>query len=200
MIQRNNYIGILLALLVTVSPIASGETLQGRVSKSHGVESLDKQDGTVQIPNQETGTVEMDQPTLDGQAAGTDPQSTQFNLQAPTLSGGASHGEEPIGVLGCQVLTTFLAKHTGLILQIYPGSDLLSYGIHPGDKILRIDGRRFVARDFSSDCRGMPGTRVNLLILHDGQEIEFSVMRKDARQFAHFDQYYRHWADQTKYW
>ncbi|PWU02037.1 MAG: hypothetical protein C5B53_02170 [Candidatus Melainabacteria bacterium] len=173
------FLALALFLLMPLSAVA--EALEGKVSKSAVKE-------------------EAQQSSLQGEGASTSGQQSEFDLQRQPLSGQAEHGELPIGVLGCQILTTLFGGHSALIIKIYPGSDLIRAGVRTGDKILGINGHRFARKSFPSECRGSPGTMINLLIERHGQEVEVQVQRQDARMFAAYEHYFRKWADRTKYW
>jgi hypothetical protein len=177
---------ILLFLLVPV--LAHAETLEGEVSRSSSKEGASQQSGTV------------DEELLKGQNSESDTQQSPIDLHATSLSGQVEGGELPIGVLGCETLFTLFNSHSGIILKIFPGSDLLRLGIRPGDRIIGIDGHRIARKNFSRECRGTPGTTINLLIERGGQEIEVQAVRKDARIFGAYSHYFRKWAGQTKYW
>jgi len=113
----------------------------------------------------------------------------------------ATHGQAPIGVIGCKF--DFI---TGKFVIVYPGSDLLRYGIHPGDSYLAIEGQPTVRNInwFQDITRGTPGTYVDMTVLHDGRPMDIKVMRKDSRLFAGCNtggnNYFIWCAGQTKYW
>ena len=111
-----------------------------------------------------------------------------------------NHGEAPVGVIGCM-----FDPIAGTFLAVYPGSDLLRFGIHPGDSYLAISGQPIVHSIswFQNMTRGQPGTYVSMTVLHNGRPTDISVMRKDSRLFVQYyngDNYFRWCAAQTRYW
>jgi TonB family protein len=119
----------------------------------------------------------------------------QGGAQRPLLQADASHGAMTIGVLGCE-----FGLMNGQIRQILPGSDLLRYGIQPGDVIEAADGQPLRGRALQAYTRGTPGTYVQLTILHQGQIATFPIQRKDARTFSNYNGYFKKWAAQEKFW
>jgi hypothetical protein len=119
----------------------------------------------------------------------------QGGAQRPLLQADASHGAVTIGVLGCE-----FGLMNGQIRQILPGSDLLRYGIQPGDVIEAADGQPLRGRALQAYTRGTPGTYVQLTILHQGQLATFPIQRKDARTFSTYNGYFKKWAAQEKFW
>jgi hypothetical protein len=193
MLRTNDLLRAFLALnlLLLWAVPTPAETLQGQVSRSTGLDS----------DSRDVHPGKAAQEQLNSEGANTeDEQRRLFHLRLPRLSGEANHGELPVGVLGCEILTTLFNSHNGVIVRIYPGSDLTRFGIHVGDRIIGYQGHRFIRNQFSEDCRGTPGTTIDLLIMHDGQEMEIQAVRKDARLFARYENYYRKCAEQTKYW
>lgn len=64
---------------------------------------------------------------------------TRVNLNAKIGQFQDNHGCQPVGIMGCMldpISATFLA--------VYPGSDLLRFGIHPGDGYLSVRGQPVV--------------------------------------------------------
>lgn len=180
---------IALALILLIPLSATGQALEGKVSKS-----------SVRENAQQSNANDQTQGSLQSDGANSGSQQSQFDLQTQRLSGQAEHGELPIGVLGCRILCSLFGAHSALILKIYPGSDLTRVGVKPGDKIIGINGHRFVRKNFTAECRGSPGTAIDLTIERQGRELEVEVIRKDARIFAAYERYFRKWADRTKYW
>jgi TonB family protein len=121
------------------------------------------------------------------------PLSTIVQSKKP-IELSASHGYAAVGVLGFE--WEMLSKR---IIKIFPGSDLLNYGIVPGDRILAEDGNP-VGFSTPKRMRGEPGTYVQVTILHNGQVINAQVQRKDAAEFASYHAYYKHWASKSLSW
>ena len=119
----------------------------------------------------------------------------QGGAQRPLLQADASHGAMTVGVLGCE-----FGLMNGQIRQILPGSDLLRYGIQPGDVIEAADGQPLRGRALQAYTRGTPGTYVQLTILHQGQVATFPIQRKDARTFSNYNGYFKKWAATEKFW
>lgn len=180
---------IALALILLMPLSATAEALEGKVSRS-----------AVREDAQQSDANDRAQGSLQSEGASSGSQQSQFDFQSQRLSGQAEHGELPIGVLGCRILCSLFGARSALILKIYPGSDLVRVGVKPGDKIIGINGHRFVRKSFTSECRGSPGTAIDLTIERQGQELEVEVIRKDARIFAAYERYFQKWADRTKYW
>ena len=63
-----------------------------------------------------------------------------------------------------------------VIVQIIPGSGAESVGLHAEDIVLQVNGKEVDTREELVDIirEYRPGTRVELLVLRDGDEIEFS--------------------------
>jgi C-terminal processing protease CtpA/Prc len=112
------------------------------------------------------------------------------------LQGGTVGGEATIGCLGAYF------RQDGMIVTIYPPSDLNRLGVVPGDKILLVDGKKFPGvRKFQRLCVGFPGTVMDLVILHNGQPLSYQVVRIDSRQLTQFgDGFYKRYADKTVTW
>lgn len=153
----------------------------------------------------EVGAAGFANQPMQGQAMASAPPmfQSQMPMQAPMQGGAqrqflqadASHGAMTIGVLGCE-----FGLMNGQIRQILPGSDLLRYGIQPGDIIEAADGQRLRGRALQAYTRGTPGTYVQLTILHQGQIATFPIQRKDARVFSNYNGYFKKWAAQEKFW
>ena len=119
----------------------------------------------------------------------------QGQAQQPFLQADASHGAMTIGVLGCE-----FGLSNGQIRQIMPGSDLLRYGIQPGDVIEAADGQQLRGKALQAYTRGAPGTYIQLTILHQGRIGTFPIQRKDARMFTSYNGYFKKWAAAEKFW
>jgi hypothetical protein len=182
---------IILSLIASLSTSSSAQTLQGQVSRG-AADSSTIQSGEA--------TQSSSQKSMSEQNSGSDQQRSSSELKTPLLTGGAEHGEIPVGVLGCQLITSLFNAQSAEIIKIYPGSDLLRFGVQPGDRVVGINGHRFIRKQFAAECRGIPGTRIDLIITHREQEMEIQVLRKDAREFASNVHYFRKWAAATKYW
>jgi hypothetical protein len=122
-------------------------------------------------------------------------QAGAFARPAPTYQSSISHGQMTIGVLGAE-----FGMLNNQIRQILPGSDLLKYGITPGDIIEAADGQQLRGKAMQAYIRGTPGTYVQLTILHRGQLLTIPVQRKDTREFSSYDSYFRKWAAKEKFW
>ncbi len=113
------------------------------------------------------------------------------------------HGESPLGVIGCQVDYT-----SGIVMQVYPPSDLNRFQIHPGDRVIGYMGHRFRnSLQMVNDVVGVPGTPCEITLLHNGQMISIEVLRTDARLLVQYDQqigpfrnHYHNCVAQTRYW
>ncbi len=105
------------------------------------------------------------------------------------------HGQSTIGVLGCE-----FGLLNNQIRQIMPGSDLLRYGFAPGDIIEAADGQHLRGKAMQAYVRGQPGTYIQLTVLHQGRIVTVPVMRKDTREFANYNGYFRKWAANEKFW
>jgi hypothetical protein len=146
-------------------------------------------------------------PPLQGQIGGQQfsPLQGQFATQQfPPLQGqgrtsmlqaGTSGGEEAYGVLGAVV-----SEDTGMIKSVFPESDLNRFGIHPGDRVAGISGHRYDPSTWQAECRGAPGTVMELVIVHDGVVSNYPVKRTDSRALAGNGSYYRKWAKRTRSW
>src|SRR6516164_6647277 len=95
------FFALALVLIVPLSAIA--EALEGKVSKS-----------AIKEDAQQSTTNGSQQGSLNSEGASTGTQQSQFDLQAPRLSGQAEHGEAPIGVLGCKILSSIFGGHSAL--------------------------------------------------------------------------------------
>ena len=131
---------------------------------------------------------------------GNDMPQTRVNLNNRPGQFQDNHGAAPIGVMGCM-----FDPIAGTFLAVYPGSDLLRFGIHPGDSYLAIAGQPIVRniKWVQDVTRGKPGTYVTMTVLHDGRPINIDVMRIDSRLFVQCysgDNYFRWCAAQTRYW
>jgi hypothetical protein len=179
------------------SPAAPPRFLQGEVGAA----------GFAAPPMMQGQAMSNAPPMMQGQAMAMAPAppmfQSQMSMQAP-LQGGAqrpllqadaSHGAMTIGVLGCE-----FGLMNGQIRQILPGSDLLRYGVQPGDVIEAADGQPLRGRALQAYTRGTPGTYVQLTILHRGQIATFPIQRKDARTFSSYNGYFKKWAAQEKFW
>ena len=61
-----------------------------------------------------------------------------------------------------------------------PGTPAEKAGIKRGDKIIRVDGKEYTSKelsDISKYIKGEEGTKVNLVIERDGQELSFDIER-----------------------
>lgn len=121
------------------------------------------------------------------------------------LQPGQNHGEAPIGVLGVQ--WEMQGDVTGgLIMTVYPDSDLVRFGIQAGDRLISVDGHRYPMpfRESQDLCRGVPGTYMTMEIQHAGQILCLQVKRTDARLHARYDNspdhYFQWCASQTRRW
>ena len=71
-----------------------------------------------------------------------------------------------------------------LIMDIYEGSNALEVGIQVNDRIVAVDGVRCTAdnkEELLADAKGVEGTTVNITVLRDGKELEFTVERRTLR-------------------
>jgi predicted metalloprotease with PDZ domain len=132
---------------------------------------------------------------LQGQFATQQNTPLQGQGQTTMIQGGTSGGEEAYGVLGAVV-----SQETGLIKSVFPESDLNRFGIHPGDRVAGVNGHRFDPSTYQAECRGVPGSVLNLAIVHDGILSEYPVKRTDSRALAGNGSYYRKWAKRTRTW
>ena len=98
-----------------------------------------------------------------------------------------------IGVLGARI-----DNNSGIIEQIYPGSDLVSFAVPPGSIIGLINGKVFSRDTFRAECRGLPGTKISLLIFTVSGDKDILVTRRDARLFLKYDQSDRYFAQCAK--
>jgi hypothetical protein len=117
------------------------------------------------------------------------------------IGGQTAHGELPVGVLGAEI-----SMMDGTIQQIFPGSDLGRMGVTIGDRIITINGHHWTNRSIYDDCRGDPGTYIDMMIIHQSRPFNIQVMRTDCRQFLNYDYFgirpgYYHWcAARTQRW
>ena len=68
-----------------------------------------------------------------------------------------------------------------LVYYPIPGSPAEKAGIKIGDKIIKVDGVEYTAKDFndiSSHIKGEIGTNVNIVVLRDGKELSFDIKRE----------------------
>ena len=71
-----------------------------------------------------------------------------------------------------------------LIMDIYEGSNALEVGIQVNDRIVAVDGVRCTAdnkEELLTNAKGVEGTTVNITVLRDGKELEFTVERRTLR-------------------
>ncbi len=71
-----------------------------------------------------------------------------------------------------------------LIMDIYEGSNALEVGIQVNDRIVAVDGVRCTAdnkEELLANAKGVEGTTVNITVLRDGKEREFTVERRTLR-------------------
>ena len=125
------------------------------------------------------------------------PPMFQGNAQAapPMIQmGGVSGGEEAFGCLGCVI------SPVGIVMKIYPESDLNRFQIQPDDRVVGINGHPFNGKTFPSECIGVPGSLIYLTILHFGMPMDVQVHRVDSRELAGHASYYKHWANKTRQW
>jgi TonB family protein len=122
-------------------------------------------------------------------------QGAAQNSQSSFYQSSISHGQITIGVLGCE-----FGLLNNQIRQIMPGSDLLRYGVMPGDIIEAADGQSLRGKAMQSYIRGTPGTFVQLTIFHQGRTVTIPVQRKDARLFSNYNGYFKKWAAHEKFW
>jgi hypothetical protein len=187
---------------------SSRPPLQGTASETGMMQSSASAQQAPRFLQAEVGATGYTSPPMQGQAMASAPPmfQSQMAMQAP-LQGGASgaqrpflqadasHGAMTVGVLGCE-----FGLMNGQIRQILPGSDLLRYGIQPGDVIEAADGQPLRGRALQAYTRGTPGTYIQLTILHQGQLATFPIQRKDARVFSNYNGYFKKWAAQEKFW
>jgi hypothetical protein len=109
------------------------------------------------------------------------PKGSTTKMQTCEINGGQSN----YGCLG-SIVGPF-----GKILKIYPESDLNRLEIKPGDKIIEIDGHRFNYFNFQKQCVGLPGSSIDLNVIHTGYAEKFSVLRVDSRNLSAKGSYYK---------
>ena len=71
-----------------------------------------------------------------------------------------------------------------LIMDIYEGSNALEVGIQVNDRIVAVDGVRCTVdnkEELLTNAKGVEGTTVNITVLRDGKELEFTVERRTLR-------------------
>jgi hypothetical protein len=134
-------------------------------------------------------------PPLQGQMGSQQFPPLQGNGQSTILHAQASGGEESYGVLGAVV-----DEPTGMLKTVFPESDLNRFGVHPGDRILGINGHRYDPSTWQAECRGIPGGVIELVIAHEGLVSTYPVKRTDSRALAGKASYYRKWANRTRSW
>lgn len=161
---------------------APGPPLQGATQQSN----FNFQYGQGFQPNMQQGFAQQQPPPM-----------FQGNAQAapPMLQmGGVQGGEEAFGCLGCVI------SPQGIVIKIYPESDLNRFQIQPDDRVLGINGHPFNGKTFPSECLGVPGSIIALTILHFGMPMDVQVHRVDSRELAGHASYYKHWAQKTRQW
>jgi len=184
---------VLFALLGLNLPVQSS-SLEGQVERHASVD-----DSTLK------GSSDQSELNGNADANGAALKADDSNLKAieatedksrKVLTGGTVGGEATIGCLGAYF------RNDGLIVNIYPPSDLNRLGVVPGDKILLVSGKKFPGvHKFQHLCVGFPGTVMNLVILHDGQPRPYEVVRIDSRLLTRFgDGFYKNYADKTVTW
>ncbi|MDR3616788.1 MAG: hypothetical protein P4L53_24745 [Candidatus Obscuribacterales bacterium] len=159
-----------------------GQPLQQSVQQSN----FNMQYGQGFQPNMQQGFAQQQPPPM-----------FQGNAQAapPMIQmGGVQGGEEAFGCLGCVI-----SPH-GVVIKIYPESDLNRFQIAPDDRVVGINGHPFDGRTFPSECLGLPGSIIGLTILHFGMPMDVQVHRVDSRELAGHASYYKHWAQKTRQW
>jgi hypothetical protein len=107
------------------------------------------------------------------------PPQNAFPVQ--TAYANQQHGQFEMGTVG------FHISDTGVVQKIYPGSDVLRFGIHKGDRVLGYNGHPFVSvQNIVNEAVGIPGSIMELTFLHDGHVITIPAKRVDARMFQKY--------------
>ena len=125
---------------------------------------------------QQQPAIQLQQQQFQGQAAVSLPnQAPWVNQRQP------QHGQFVMGIVG------FHITDSGVVQSIYPGSDVLRYGIHVGDRVLGYNNHPFVSvQNVVDEAVGVPGSIFPITFLHNGQVVTLPIRRIDARVFQHF--------------
>ncbi len=116
----------------------------------------------------------------------------QFALQSAYAA--QQHGQFKMGTVG------FHISDTGVVQKIYPGSDVLRFGIHKGDRLIGYNGHQFVSvQNVVDEAVGIPGSIMELTFMHDGRVLTIPAKRMDARMFQKYSGWgYNHITDAIK--
>jgi hypothetical protein len=165
----------------------SGYAQQGQPFQQSAQQSnFNMQYGQGFQPNMQQGFAQQQPPNMFQGGAQAAPPMIQM--------GGVQGGEEAFGCLGCVI------SPQGMVIKIYPESDLNRFQIVPDDRVVGINGHPFDGRTFPSECLGLPGSLISLTILHFGMPMDVQVHRVDSRELAGHASYYKHWAQKTRQW
>jgi PDZ domain len=207
----------LLLLLIAVTGTAYAASLNGQVESNNNITILSApqtiESQLLQMPKWINGEPPIAPPrqlrisrvALSGQVQGIG--SNNVPLQAKTALRvelpPVNHGQSPVGVVGMENTMPMFTRNIK-IRTVFPGSDLNTYAIHPGDIILAINGiHPNSLREMRDLTRGQPGTTFNLTVVHNGAIETVPIVRKDSRMFVqydHYDGYFKWAAAQTRYW
>jgi len=189
-----------LALILTLSlPLQalSAPMLKGKVDNIEtGTEQtiINGQTGQI-ILNGQTG-----QTVIPGQVNTTNQPLTPLTPTPTTsiqLRGNTSGGQKLYGVLGAIVGT-----ETGIFQTIFPESDLNRFGVQVGDRIIGIEGHKYIPEQYQSDCLGVPGTTIHLDVLSSSTRKinSIDVVRVDSRSLSQKHPYFNDVSKRTRYW
>jgi hypothetical protein len=134
-------------------------------------------------------------PPMQGQIGSQQFPPLQGQGQSNILHAQTAGGEESFGVLGAVV-----DEATGVFKAVFPESDLNRFGVHPGDRVLAIGGHRYDPSTWQAECRGVPGSVMELVIAHEGLVSTYPVKRTDSRALAGNGSYFQKWAKRTRSW
>lgn len=158
------------------------------------------QDNVQQLEGRQSALLNFKQPSDRSASPQINGSASQLQSSLEQQTPLDEHGEAHMGVLGGP-----FNFFNGVIIQVFPGSDLNRFGIHPGDKYLGINGHKFNSFTFVQECHGLPGSIINLVVLHDGQVMNIAVRRMDGREAYReagngWGGNYRWAAGQNQYW
>lgn len=149
--------------------------LEGKTSK----ELLDK---TFQLQNSQSGLM-------------GNPVQLNSQVQSQQLKAKANGGEEIYGCLG-----VVINLMNGIILKIFPDSDLHRLNVCVGDQIVGVNGHRYNFSTIQQEMTGTPGTTIDMVILNTDDVVrKVQVRRVDARLLPQTG-FFKQLTKKNKFW
>jgi hypothetical protein len=85
------------------------------------------------------------------------------------------------------IVGVVIDSKTGVVQRVLPGSDLVNFGIEPGDAVLRYNSHRFQpGTNFADESLGPTGQAIEMVFRHHDHEIRCKVKRVSASAFLPF--------------